>query len=157
MTIQFAPPIRKKLTELGDYDVIRLQADDYGLAYFPECGETVVSPLLVQRYWNNWPIHAHWMPIHGLGVGAYVNSNSAEFQMMGWREADSNQFETRFEEALADPVWVAEHAERARAEMLSQVEFAADLMEFLWEKAMNIPATHLARRWRATSVYKFSD
>ncbi|WP_172310867.1 hypothetical protein [Paraburkholderia solitsugae] len=140
--IDFASPVQQKLTTISDTEVLRLKKDDYGIAFFPGCGETVVSPLLVQRLWNLWAISEFWTPRHGLGVGALVNTDGAELQIMDWKPANDRQFESLFEENLANPVWVAEHAGRAREVMLSEVEFAAHLMSIKWEKALTIPAGH---------------
>jgi hypothetical protein len=156
MKIDFATSVQKKLIALDQVTVLRLMAQKHGIAHFPESGETVVSPLLRLRDWDEWWMQAHWTPLYGLGVGAFINSGGGELQMMGMQAASTSEFETRFEEALANPEWVSRHAERARREMLAEVGFAEFCMEIAWEKALKIPATHPARRWRATSIYRLS-
>jgi hypothetical protein len=156
MKIAFATQIKNGIIELDQTEVLRLMGDHQGIAVFPQSGKTVISPLLRLRDWDRRWMPAHWTPTHGLGVGAFVNSGGAELQMMGMQAANSSEFENRFEEALANPQWVATHAESARREMLSKVEFAALCMELAWEKALNIPPTHHMRRWRATSVFRLS-
>lgn len=153
MNIDFAAPIQKKIVALDRISVLRLQADDSGIAYFPHSGETKLDPLLTQHLWNEPGVQAHWMPKFGLGVGAYVNPDSATLQLMSLQRAARSEFENALEEALADPVWVARHAEIAREAMLAEVQSAAFFMEIAWEKAMEIPATHHLNRWRATSIF----
>jgi hypothetical protein len=152
MKIDFVTPIKKKLIELDQITVLLLMADHYGLAHFPETGETVVSPLLVQGHWQDWCIQAHWIPVHGVGVGAVVNSVDDAMQRMDMQPAKNRKFETAFSEALEDPTWVATQAESARLAMLDEVDVAAWLMMRAWERALEIPATRPAQRWFATAI-----
>jgi hypothetical protein len=148
----FATAITNTVEALDQTVVLRLSAEHRGIAVFPECDQTVVSPLLLQCHWNERCIQAHWAPRYGLGVGAYINLGDFELQSMENEDAKNSEFENRFEEALADPTWVATRAECARAELLSRVTMAALLMQRAWEKAQEIPVTRPGRRWRATSI-----
>ena len=155
LKVDFVTPVRQKITRLDQVGVLRLQAQHLGVAYFPQADETVVDSLLTQRLWDERGVQAHWMPKFGLAAGAFVNLNGAELQIMAMQEASHSEFENAFEEALADPLWVARHAEIARESMLSKVQFAAMCMEFAWQRAMKIPETRPLERWRAMSISGF--
>jgi hypothetical protein len=148
----FATAITNTVEALDQTVVLRLSAEQRGIAVFPERDQTVVSPLLLQCHWNEPCIQAHWAPRYGLGVGAYINPGDFKLQSMENEKAKNSEFENRFEEALADPTWVTMHAECARAELLSLAPMAAMLMQRAWEKAQEIPVTRPGRRWRATSI-----
>jgi hypothetical protein len=114
LKIDFVTPVKQKITTLDQVGVLRLQAQHLGIAYFPQADETVVDSLLTWRLWDERGVQAHWMPKFGLAAGAYVNLNGAELQIMAMQEASHSEFDNAFEEALADPLWVARHAEIAR-------------------------------------------
>jgi hypothetical protein len=61
----FATAITNTVEALDQTVVLRLSAEQRGIAVFPERDQTVVSPLLLQCHWNEPCIQAHWAPRYG--------------------------------------------------------------------------------------------
>jgi hypothetical protein len=159
MPIDFETPLTTTINSLSPVTAVLVRAEQYGIAHFPEYGRngiTAVDSTLVPRLWRERGIELHWRDKYGLGVGAFVGCADPELQMMEARPARDSRFRTAFDEALADPEWVAERAERARTEMLEKVGLGAFRMALAWERAMQLPANDHFGRWCEGYVYNFS-
>lgn len=63
--------------------------------------------------------------------------------------------QSAFQEALANPVWVAAHARIAPEAMRAEVRDAAFMTEVAWQTAIEISGTRQYERCAATSKHVF--
>ncbi len=135
---QLAKLIETRLIELSDLEIILLEANEIGLAAFPDRGEFMVDanfrcnhPELNQAIVQYWNQYGRWHTVIVHGDGGEDAYNLAKPYLDG---EDENGFGSDLEKKLADATWVKEYAQKARASMIADVRSTMDGIIDFWNK-----------------------